>query len=524
MWHISNEYSGECRCELCCEAFRKWLREYYHNDIDELNFKWWNAFWSHSFNDFDQINPPEKNGEDSASALNLAWQRFITDSHISFFENEIAPLREITPDIPVTTNFMKRYNGIDYQKFANYVDLVSWDSYPAWDKGKNLDEALETAFLHDFFRSLKNGQPFFLMESTPSLVNWQDVNKLPKSGIHELASIQAVAHGADSIQYFQWRKSRGGDEKFQGAVIDHCGHENTRVFRNVTRLGETLEKLNSAVGSETESRVAVIYDWENGWAVNVFRGYNNIRRDYVKECIKWYAPFYKRGISVDVISMQDDYSKYDIVIATFLYMLKNGTEKRIEEYVENGGNFVATYLLGIVDTDDLCRLGGFPAGRLKEVFGIWCEETDSLPEDITGKAGFNGKDYEVNHICDIIHANGAKTLGEYKSDFYCGMPCVTENAFGKGKAYYAAFRNDGTFADDFCEMLIAENAVAAGADIKLSDGVFSRKRGDIIFIMNFADEERIIVLDKEYTDTLKNESVSGKITLPVCGYLIIKAH
>ncbi len=524
MWHISNEYSGECRCELCCEAFRKWLREYYHNDIDELNFKWWNAFWSHSFNDFDQINPPEKNGEDSASALNLAWQRFITDSHISFFENEIAPLREITPDIPVTTNFMKRYNGIDYQKFANYVDLVSWDSYPAWDKGKNLDEALETAFLHDFFRSLKNGQPFFLMESTPSLVNWQDVNKLPKSGIHELASIQAVAHGADSIQYFQWRKSRGGDEKFQGAVIDHCGHENTRVFRNVTRLGETLEKLNSAVGSETESRVAVIYDWENGWAVNVFRGYNNIRRDYVKECIKWYAPFYKRGISVDVISMQDDYSKYDIVIAPFLYMLKNGTEKRIEEYVENGGNFVATYLLGIVDTDDLCRLGGFPAGRLKEVFGIWCEETDSLPEDITGKAGFNGKDYEVNHICDIIHANGAKTLGEYKSDFYCGMPCVTENAFGKGKAYYAAFRNDGTFADDFCEMLIAENAVAADADIKLSDGVFSRKRGDIIFIMNFADEERIIVLDKEYTDTLKNESVSDKITLPVCGYLIIKAH
>ncbi len=522
MWHISNEYSGECRCELCCEAFRKWLREYYHNDIDELNFKWWNAFWSHSFNDFDQINPPQKNGEDSASALNLAWQRFITDSHISFFENEIAPLRKITPDIPVTTNFMKRYNGIDYQKFANYVDLVSWDSYPAWEKGKNLDEALETAFLHDFFRSLKNGQPFFLMESTPSLVNWQDVNKLPKSGIHELASIQAVAHGADSVQYFQWRKSRGGDEKFQGAVIDHCGHENTRVFRNVTKLGKTLEKLDSVAGTETNSKVAVIYDWENGWAVSSFCGYNNLHRDYVKECIKWYAPFYKRGISTDIISMQDDYSKYDIVIAPFLYMLKNGTEKLIEEYVKNGGNFVATYLTGIVDSDDLCYLGGFPAENLKEVFGVWCEETDSLPENMQGKAGFNGKNYEVNHICDIIHTNGARILGEYKSDFYRGMPCVTENTFGKGKAYYAAFRNDGDFADDFCEMLISENAVAADADIKLSDGVFLRRRGDRIFIMNFADEERIIVLDKEYADTLKNEIVYGKIILPVCGYLIIK--
>ena len=447
---------------------------------------------------------------------------FITDSHISFFENEIAPLREITPDIPVTTNFMRRYNGIDYQKFAEHVDLVSWDNYPAWDKGKNPDEALEAAFLHDFFRSLKNGQPFFLMESTPSLVNWQDVNKLPKSGIHELASIQAVAHGADSVQYFQWRKSRGGDEKFQGAVIDHCGHENTRVFKNVTKLGEALEKLNSAVGSETESRVAVIYDWENGWAVNVFRGYNNICRDYVKECIKWYAPFYKRGISVDVISMQDDYSKYDIVIAPFLYMLKDGTEKRIEEYVKNGGCFVATYLTGIVDSDDLCHLGGFPAANLKEVFGIWCEETDSLPEDMPGKAEFNGKTYEVNHICDIIHANGSMILGRYKSNFFSGMPCITENAFGKGKAYYAAFRNDKDFADDFCKMLIDINSIVPDADFHHGKGVFLRKRGNNIFIMNFADEERDIVIDRKHINIITDETVYGKITLPVCGYLVIK--
>ncbi len=521
MWHISNEYSGECHCELCCEAFRKWLREYYHNDIDELNFKWWNGFWSHSYNSFEQINPPAINGEKNTMGLTLAWERFITDSHISFFENEIAPLREITPHIPVTTNFMRRYNGIDYQKFAGHVDLVSWDNYPAWDKGHNTDEALEAAFLHDFFRSLKSGQPFFLMESTPSLVNWHDVNKLPKSGIHELASIQSIAHGADSIQYFQWRKGRGGSEKFHGAVVDHCGHENTRVFSNVTKLGKVLEKLSSAVGTETHSKVAVIYDWENGWAVSSFCGYNNIRRDYVKECIKWYAPFYKRGISVDIISMQDDYSKYNTVIAPFLYMLKDGTEEKIEEYIRNGGHFVATYLTGIVDSDDLCKLGGFPAGKLKEVFGIWCEETDSLPEDMPGKAEFNGKTYDVNHVCDIIHANTAKILGKYKSDFYSGMPCVTENIFGKGMAYYAAFRNDKDFADDFCKMLIDSHNIAPDADITLADNVFLRKRGNNIFVMNFADEAKEIVLDKKYTNTVTGETVCGKINLPVCGYLIL---
>ncbi len=522
MWHISNEYSGECYCEKCVSSFRSWLREYYHNDIGELNYKWWNGFWSHTLNSFEQINPPSHRGENHTTGLYLAWKRFITDSHISFFENEIAPLREITPDIPVTTNFMRRYNGIDYQKFASHVDLVSWDNYPAWDKGRNTEEALEAAFLHDFFRSIKSGQPFFLMESTPSLVNWHDVNKLPKSGMHELASIQAIAHGADSVQYFQWRKGRGGDEKFHGAVVDHCGHENTRVFKNVTHLGANLKKLGNVTGSESKSRVAIIYDWENGWAVSSFCGYNNIHRDYVSEAVKWYAPFYKRGISTDIISMTDDFSQYDLVIAPFLYMLKDGTEEKIEEYVRNGGKFVATYLTGIVDSDDLCFTGGFPAGKLKDVFGVWCEETDSLPENMPGKAEFSGKAYEVNHVCDIIHAEGAKILGEYKSDFYSGMPCVTENTYGKGKAYYAAFRNDGDFADDFCDMLTQVHNIPSDAGIKLDKSVFLRKRGKSIFVMNFADCEKEIVLDREYTNIITNETVCGRVTLPVCGYLILK--
>ncbi len=106
MWHISNEYCGECHCELCQEAFRDWLKVKYHNDIEELNFKWWNGFWSHRMTDWSQINSPKFRGENHVSAMKLCWNKFVSDSHISFFENEIAPLREITPNIPITTNFM----------------------------------------------------------------------------------------------------------------------------------------------------------------------------------------------------------------------------------------------------------------------------------------------------------------------------------------------------------------------------------------------------------------------------------
>jgi len=522
MWHISNEYSGECHCELCRQAFIDWLKEYYHNSLDELNHSWWNGFWAHQVTSWSQLSTPKDRGENHVSAMKLCWNRFVTDSYISFFENEIAPLREITPDIPVTTNYMRMYTGINYQKLAEKCDLVSWDNYVDWEKGDNITEVAEVAFNHDVFRSMKNGQPFFMMESTTSIVNWKPVNKIPKPHRHSLASIQAVAHGADSVQYFQWRKSRGGHEKFHGAVVDHCGHENTRVFKEVSALGKELEKLSDVVGKGSDSRVAVICDWENIWATKHFCGYNNEHRDYIKECIKWYKPFWEKGIPVDVIPMDGDFSKYDLVIAPFLYMFKDGTEDRIESYIKNGGTFVGTYLMGIVDRNDLCYLGGFPCGKLKDIFGVWAEETDSIPENMHSKAEYNGKIYDINHVCDVIHTNGADVLGTYKTDFYAGMPSVTKKKYGDGTACYVAFRNDADFANDFCKDLTRKLEIKPDCGIETEDGVVFRKRGELIFVMNFADEDKNITLDKEYFDILKGEKINGNVTVPVCGYLVLK--
>ena len=522
MWHISNEYSGECHCELCQQAFVEWLKKEYNNDLDELNLQWWNRFWSHTVTDWSQIRSPKYRGEVCSSPLRLAWRRFVSDSHISFYENEIAPLRELTPEIPITTNFMNMYDGIDYQEFASHLDLISWDNYPAWDHGENALVAQNTAFVHDVFRSMKNGQPFFMMESTPSLVNWHDVNKLPASGMQQLSAIQAIAHGADSVQYFQWRKSRGSHEKYHGAVVDHCGHEHTRVFRDVTATGLAIEKLSAVVGGRTDSKAAIVYDWENDWAIKEFCGFNNKNRDYLKECRKWYAPLRKKGIAVDVIPMDADFSKYDLVIAPFLYMLKDGTDKRIEKYVADGGTFVATYLTGIVNKNDLCYLGGWPANDLKKVFGIWNEETDSLPQGMKNKATFNGKMYDVDFVCDLIHANTATVLGTYKSDFYADRPAVTVNDFGMGKAYYVAFRNDGELCSDFCDYIVGELGLKADApEIEHGAQTEIRKRGNCIFVMNFADNETTVTLGKVYTTVLSNERIAGTVKLPVRGYLVL---
>lgn len=208
--------------------------------------------------------------------LNLDWKRFVTAQTVDFMKNEVVPLKELTPDIPVTTNMMGTFPGLDYHRFRETVDVISWDSYPNWHNPDLPHLPADTAFVHDLNRSLLDGKPFMLMESTPSTQNWMSVNKLKKPGMHELSSLQAVAHGADTVQYFQWRKGRGGSEKFHGAVVDHYGGADTRVFQDVAQVGRDLEKLDQVLGSYRDSKVAIVFDWDNGWAIEDMQALQNV--------------------------------------------------------------------------------------------------------------------------------------------------------------------------------------------------------------------------------------------------------
>lgn len=541
MWHISNEYGGDCHCELCQEEFRNWLKSKYDNNLDKLNESWWTGFWSHKITDWSQIESPSILGEKYVHAQNLDWRRFVTYQTIDFYKNEIKPIREITPNVPITTNFMGDYPkmglfaGLDYWKFAKEVDIVSWDSYPAWHNNFETTEELASnvGFVNDVYRSMKDGQPFLIMESTPSLVNWHKVNKGKRPGMHLLASMQSIAHGSDSVLYFQWRKGRGGSEKFHGAVVDHCGYENTRVFREVTELGATLKGINEVLGTTVKSEVAIIYDWENRWAIDDLQGLNVDTKDYIGTCQKQYKFFWDKGIPVDVVNMDCDFSKYKIVIAPILYMVKDGVADRINEFVRSGGTFITSYFSGIVDENDLCFLGGFP-GPLREVTGIWSEEIDTLYSNDRNYICFNKNNelgiegaFKVKDYCDVIHAETAEILAVYKEDYYKDMPAITVNKYGDGKAYYIGARVDWQFEEKFYGSIIKKLGISKVIDSELPVGVTAQMRSngedDYIFIMNFSEENKKVALDnKEYIDLLSGKEVKEKITLDKYGFKVLK--
>ncbi|MFC5703006.1 beta-galactosidase [Cohnella faecalis] len=536
-WHISNEFGGECHCPLCQDAFREWLREKY-GTLDELNMAWWTSFWAHRYSDWPQIESPAPHGESMVHAHNLDWKRFVTDRTVDFCKHEISCIREVGSDLPVTTNMMNWFAGLDYRKFSDVLDVISWDAYPTWHESKDDSQvAAWFAFNHDLFRSLK-GKPFMLMESTPSVTNWQPISKLKKPGMHKLSSLQAVAHGSDTVQYFQWRKSRGSSEKLHGAVVDHVGHERTRTFRDVSELGASLGSLADVVGTKVDSRVAIIADWDNRWAVKNSQGPRNAGIHYEQTVMEHYKAFWQLGVPVDIIGSGDgyDFGRYALIVAPMMYLCRSETGAKLEKFVSDGGTLATTYWSGIVDENDLCHLGGFP-GPLRTTLGIWAEEIDGLYDDerngivpVADNALGLAGEFEARELCELVHLEGAEALAIYRDDFYAGRPALTVNAFGSGEAYYLATRAFAPFYESFYGKLAVKLGIPRALESELPDGVTAQVRTDgetdFVFVQNYSGAERIVRLDgRSYRDAeTEEELASFELTLPVNGVRVLKRN
>ncbi len=527
VWHISNEFGGECYCPLCAAAFRNWLKEKYHNSLDELNHQYWTGFWAHTYTSWDQVVPPGPGPvcEPGVHGLNLDWKRFVSHQTTEFLKAETEPLRRITPNVPITTNMMEYFQGLDYRVLAKELDVASWDDYPSWTNNENdVDTAAARSLWHDVIRGLKK-RPFMLMESTPSMVNWKPIDKLKRPGVHRQASLLAVAHGSDTVQYFQFRKSRNCTEQYHGAVVDHVGHGNTRVFREVADLGRALEKMDAIVGTDNPAQVAFVYDWDNSWAISEIKYFNGPDKKLHETHLAHYKAFWSRGINVDYIGREDDFAPYKLLVLPMQYVVTGALEQKLADYVAAGGTVVATYMLGMANENNLTHLGGWPVGRLKDVLGVWNEEVSCmLPGETvrvdSGCAAFDAVDY-----CEVIHANGAQVLATYGQDYFAGMPAATCNSYGSGKAYYIAFRDTGDFVDGLYGQIVKELDIASPFG-KLPQGVTAAVREDgqaqYIFLHNFALSERTVSNAHPLQDVEASELLAGDIPLPPQSVRVLK--
>ena len=521
LWHISNELGGNfgdstCHCELCQEAFRQWLKKKY-GTLEKLNSAWWNHFWSHTYTDWSQIHSPGPYGETTSTALVLDWRRFSTEQISSFCELEIQTVKAAS-DLPATTNFMDFFKGLDYNRMKKGLDIISWDSYPFWHEQKDeVPVAARTAANHSVMRALKKA-PFLLMESTPSSISWRNSNPLKRPGMHMLSSMQAVAHGSDSVQYFQWRKGRGGYEKFHGAVLDHKNGTNTRTFRDVTEVGARLAGLSDKIdGTVNRPRAAIIFDWENWWAVEDTQG-PRLDLDYVECVLSHYRAFWEKGIEADLIGMDEKLDGYQLVAAPLNYMYKSGYAEKVREFVAGGGTFVTTYFSGMVNDTDLCFVGHHP---LEDVLGVVQEEIDAPSEDFENQFSYGDAEYPARRMCEVVHAKeGTEVLSVYERDFYAGCPVVTRNHFGKGEAYYLAAESDISFLRAFYGDMFKRAGLKNALGTELPYGVTVTERAgtdgdgrDLVFVMNFKNEPVCVGGAGKWTDAESGAVYEGRLEL-----------
>lgn len=464
-WHMGNEYGWNNRNDYsdnALNAFRLWCERKY-GTIGALNQAWGTTFWGQEMNSFDEVLIPRFMGADSMvnPGQKLDFERFGNDMLLDFYKAERDAIAEICPDKPFTTNFMVSTDQccMDYADWANEVNFVSNDHYFHEGGEMHLDELACSDALMDSFAL---GKPWYVMEHSTSAVQWKPLNMRKRKGETVRDSLAHVAMGADAINFFQWRASAFGAESFHSAMVPHAG-EDTKLFRQVCELGETLQTLADAgvQGSELErSDTAILFSAESEWATRS-ETLPSMKLNHWHDVRDWYRAFLNAGSRADIVPLKYDWSDYKTVVLPTVLMLSAVDTRRLADFAAAGGRVVVGYATGLIDENFHTWLGGYPGagnGLLRDMLGIRGEEFNILGSGVEGEpeAIRLGAGGEVA-LEDAAALNGATTrlwqndvtvtgdrtqvlamyAGEEADEWELdGMAAVTRNPYGAGEAYF----------------------------------------------------------------------------------------
>ena len=523
MWHVGNEYGCHvpaCYCDVSAEAFRRWLEARY-GSVEKLNDAWGTSFWSQRYSAWDEIIPPRRTPTWPNPSQQLDFMRFSSDALLECYDLEHEVLRRVTPDVPVTTNFMSFFKPLDYWKWARREDVVSNDSYP--DPSDPFSR-VRAAMADDLMRSLGHGRPWILMEQTPNRVNWREINVAKPPGVMRLWSYQAVARGADGIMFFQWRQSRAGAEKFHSAVVPHGPVEESPTWHEASRLGRELQALDAVRDTRAQADVAILLDWNSWWALEL-PSKPSTRVGQIAVVEAFYAALYEANITVDFAHPEDDLSGYRLVLAPSLYLVTDAAAANVERFVAGGGTLVMTFFSGIVDPQDHIRLGGYPQ-PFRDLLGLRVIDFNPLLDGEAAELHFaDGTRGNGRVWTELIEPAGAEVLATFEKAPLAGRPAITRHAFEKGSAVYLGTLVEPAAMARILGAAASQAGVAPAAE--MPQGVEAVRRGtagkSILFLLNHLPTAVDVPVGEAGTNLIDGREVHrGLLRLEPRGVAVIK--
>jgi beta-galactosidase len=518
LWHVGNELGGHnahCYCDVSAAAFRVWVERRY-GDVQRLNEVWGTAFWSQRYGSFDEVLPPRLAPTFPNPTQQLDFRRFSSDELLTNYRNEREVLREVCPEVPVTTNFMvmAHVRDMDYWAWAREVDVVANDHYV---NAADFEGWRELAFSADLTRGLAQGSPWLLMEHSTSAVNWQPRNVAKQPGELARTTLSHVARGADAALFFQWRASRAGAEKFHSGLVPHAGTD-TRVWREVVGLSRALDRIGEVTGSRARNQVAFLFDWHAWWACEL-DSHPSVDVTYLDRAHALHGALLDRGVGVDFVHPEGNLTGYDLLVVPTLYSVTDAAARNVADAVEAGASALVTYFSGIVDENDHVRLGGYP-GAFREILGVRVEEFTPLRDGERVRLS-DGSTADV--WTEHLHLDGAEAVTTYLDGPVSGVPAVTRNSYGRGAAWYAACRGDTDATAALMRRLLEEAGVRPVAGTRAGVEVVRRVADEgrsWVFVINHTDEPAVLQLTGH--ELLRDETVAGGLEVPAGEVAVVR--
>ncbi|MGC5165713.1 beta-galactosidase [Luteimicrobium sp. DT211] len=512
LWHVGNEFGQTCFCDLCADAFRDWLRAR-HGALDRLDEAWGTTFWSQRYADWSEVVPPRAAPYVHNPAQLLDFRRFTSDRMLDLYRLQAVELRR-AGDVPVTTNFMGFFPGVDQHSWAADLDVVSDDHYADPEH----PTPARTALTHDLLRGVGKGRPWLLLEQAAGAVSWRPHN-VPKSPVQMLQdSLRAVAHGADGVCYFQWRASAAGSEQFHSAMLPHAGPD-TRLHRAVRHQGALLGRLGPVAGTRVAARAALVFDWPSLWASELpARPSERLRATDQLEA--YHRPFWEDGIPVDVVPPGADLDAYDLVVVPALQLVSDDDAANLARVPARGGVLLVGPFAAVQDPTGRVRTGPFP-GPWTEVLGVAGEDWRPLPEGGVRVRSEAWGEFIADTWSERVVARDTDVLAAYAGAGLDGEPAILRRSVGDGEAWYVST----VPPSDVLGRVVRDCARAAGLAAPvpgLPAGVEAAVRGDVVFLLNADDVARDVTVPGAVEDLLGAAVVDGRVGLEPGGVAAVR--